>query len=271
MRHQVIGFRLSQTLFHCTFNADETGTRVVSEQTAFLLTSMLSDVVNAGTAWKARQVGFMLPAAGKTGTTNDYVDAWFEGYTPHLVAGVWLGFDQPQTILPGGYAGDLAVPLWAKFMKAATAADRPDNFGSPKGLVAVQVCRLSGKLPAEACDDVEVVNDQGEITHRSMVYTEYFPRGQEPTEVCPLHGGLSLLNKFAGVFGHPHQAPAPVAADALGLPKEGPVRATDSGVKPPATPATTPEAPPTKKRGFWSKLFHKDKSKPPGTNDQSRP
>jgi penicillin-binding protein 1A len=113
------------------FDADETGVRVVSEHTAFLLTSMLSDVVNAGTAWKARQMGFTPPAAGKTGTTNDYVDAWFAGYTPHLVAGVWIGFDQPQTILPGGYAGDLAVPMWAKFMKTATAGDKPDAFALP--------------------------------------------------------------------------------------------------------------------------------------------
>src|SRR4029078_2076069 len=115
------------------FDADETGVRVVSEQTAFLLTSMLSDVVNAGTAWKARQMGFVLPAAGKTGTTNDYVDAWFAGYTRHLVAGVWLGFDQPQTILPGGYAGDLAVPMWAKFMKARSAEATRDTRSLRKG------------------------------------------------------------------------------------------------------------------------------------------
>ena len=57
---------------------------------------MLADVVNYGTAWKARRAGFKLPAAGKTGTTNDYHDAWFVGYTPQLVTGVWIGFDQPR-------------------------------------------------------------------------------------------------------------------------------------------------------------------------------
>ena len=98
---------------------------------------MLSDVVNYGTAWKARRVGFMLPAAGKTGTTNDYVDAWFVGYTPKLVAGVWIGFDQPRTIIGGGYAGEIAVPLWGRFMKAATRGDRPEWFTTPKGLVGV--------------------------------------------------------------------------------------------------------------------------------------
>ena len=84
------------------------------------MASMLADVINAGTAYRARQTGFTLPAAGKTGTTNDYVDAWFVGFTPKLVTGVWVGFDQPKTIIRNGYAGEIAVPLWAGFMKVAT-------------------------------------------------------------------------------------------------------------------------------------------------------
>jgi len=254
------------------FEADETGVRVVSEQTAFLLTSMLSDVVNAGTAWKARQMGFTLPAAGKTGTTNDYVDAWFAGYTPHLVAGVWLGFDQPQTILPGGYAGDLAVPMWAKFMKVATAGAKADAFSLPRGLIAVQVCRLSGKLPASGCSDVEVVNNAGETSRRSMLYSDYFVRGQEPTEICPLHGGGSLLNKFASIFGH-HDTPAPVTSAVYSAPNP-------AGAEPPQ-PAAAASAPPTddgadkpaKKRGFWSRVFKgKDKPKPvPGSSAPNQP
>jgi membrane carboxypeptidase/penicillin-binding protein len=86
----------------------------VRSSTAFLVTSMLQDVVNQGTAWQARQLGFRLPAAGKTGTTNEYRDAWFVGYTQKLVAGVWVGYDQPRTIMRGGYAAQLAVPLWAR-------------------------------------------------------------------------------------------------------------------------------------------------------------
>ena len=70
--------------------------RALSETTAFIMTSMMSDVINAGTAWQAREVGFTLPAAGKTGTTNDYHDAWFVGFTPHLVAGVWIGYDHAE-------------------------------------------------------------------------------------------------------------------------------------------------------------------------------
>jgi 1A family penicillin-binding protein len=97
----------------------------VSQATAFLMTSMLSDVINAGTGWQARNVGFTLPAAGKTGTTNDYRDAWFIGYTPSLATGVWVGYDQPRTIIGNGYAGDLAVPLWGRFMAAASTRGSP--------------------------------------------------------------------------------------------------------------------------------------------------
>ena len=242
--------------------ADET--RVLSEQTAFLLSSMLSDVVNYGTAWKARRVGFQLPAAGKTGTTNDYVDAWFVGYTPKLVAGVWIGFDQPKTIVTGGYAGEVAVPLWGRFMKAATRGDRPEWFTPPKGLVGVAVCRVSGKLPDVGCSDVEVVSDAGEVSHRSMVITDYFARGKAPTDVCPLHPGGNLLTTVAGWFGK--DGPKPVSAAELGLPAQ-----SAPGVPPEARadepvqgqePAPAKAEPAKKKKGFWSRLFGRDKDKP---------
>src|SRR5262249_55898568 len=102
------------------YDARDSSTRAVSDITAFLMSTMMADVINAGTGARARQLGFTLPAAGKTGTTNDFHDAWFVGFTPKLAAGVWVGFDQPRTILPNGFAADIAVPLWAKFMKVAT-------------------------------------------------------------------------------------------------------------------------------------------------------
>ena len=82
----------------------------------------------------APALGFTLPAAGKTGTTNDFNDAWFVGFTPKLVTGVWVGFDQPQTILPNGFAGDVAVPVWATFMKVATRGDKPEWLTPPPGV-----------------------------------------------------------------------------------------------------------------------------------------
>ena len=84
------------------------------------MSSMLADVMNRGTGTRARAEGFKLPAAGKTGTTDDYGDAWFVGYTPTLVAGVWFGHDEKKTIMNRGFAGTVAVPAWARFMKKAT-------------------------------------------------------------------------------------------------------------------------------------------------------
>ena len=146
---------------------------------------MLADVVNYGTAYKARQEGFTYPAAGKTGTTNDYVDAWFVGFTPHLVTGVWVGFDKPRTIIANGFAGELAVPMWARFMKQATATDKPDTFKAPQGLMAVSVCRLSGQLPNGACD---------------RVITEYFARGTAPTQICQEHSFFTESGQLAAAI-----------------------------------------------------------------------
>ena len=81
------------------YREEQKSQRAVSEATAFMMSSMLADVVNHGTGYRARQSGFTLPAAGKTGTTNDYVDAWFVGFTPRVVTGVWIGFDQRATII----------------------------------------------------------------------------------------------------------------------------------------------------------------------------
>ena len=244
------------------FEGKEEPRRVVSETTAFLLTSMLADVVNQGTAYKARQVGFTLPAAGKTGTTNDYVDAWFVGFTPSLATGVWVGFDQPETILATGYAGDLAVPLWARFMRDATKGNKPVWFTPPKNVVGVNVCRLSGKLPNKGCDAVEILTDAGEVQTRSMVYTDYFVRGKQPTDVCPLHEGHGFFDRVAGMFGKDGEQP--VAAEAAGLPPTDPAARPTSGVVtggtlPDEQRAGAPEGP-KKKRGFWSKVFgRKDK------------
>src|SRR5262249_8555009 len=116
--------------------------RAISDTTAFLMSTMMADVINAGTGNRARQLGFKLPAAGKTGTTNDFKDAWFVGFTPAMAAGVWVGFDEPRTILPNGFAAEVAVPAWAKFMKAATQSDSPDWLVPPPGITTASICRL---------------------------------------------------------------------------------------------------------------------------------
>ena len=92
--------------------------RVMNPDQAFVLNDMLKGVIRGGTATSAvRNSGFTLPAAGKTGTTNDYTDVWFIGYTRELVAGVWMGFDNPTTIMPLAQGGRYAAPAWGAFMK----------------------------------------------------------------------------------------------------------------------------------------------------------
>jgi membrane carboxypeptidase/penicillin-binding protein len=226
--------------------------RVITEQSAFLMSQMLQDVINSGTAWKARELGFRLPAAGKTGTTNDYHDAWFVGYTPSVVTGVWVGFDQPQPIIASGYAADVAVPLWASFMKEATKDDEAEWFRTPENIVGVAVCRLSGRRPADGCEHATLVKTDGSTETKSTIYTEYFVRGTEPHDTCPYHVGRSIFGRMAGWFGaSPNVAPdraydiaAPVAQEATAAP-DRPAPATEEVDKPKEE----------KKRGFWSRIF----------------
>ena len=180
-----------------------TTARAVSPETAFLMSSMLSDVILRGTASKARALGFTLPAAGKTGATDNFQDAWFIGYTPHLVAGVWFGFDAPSRIMNEGVAATVAVPGWTMFMKRATANDMPDQFQPPPGVTRVTLCRLSGQLATDACraaadhtDDLLATIESGldlPLTPRPVrptgVYEEYIVTGS--VGPCELHAGAA--------------------------------------------------------------------------------
>jgi membrane carboxypeptidase/penicillin-binding protein len=201
---------------------------------------MLEDVVDAGTAAQVRGLGFRLPAAGKTGTTNDYRDAWFVGYTPTLVTGVWVGYDKPRTIVPNGYAAQLAVPMWTRFMSTVTRGDRARPFRVPDAIVGVEICPLSGKLATDACRRDPQVH----------TYTEHFAHGTQPTDMCPYHWQtasapftLASAATPPSVIGEP---PRPVAAS------EQPSAAPQA--EEPAKVAEAETAAP-KKRGFWSRIF----------------
>jgi len=152
--------------------------RAVRPGTAYLMSSMMADVMNRGTASRARAEGFKLPAAGKTGTTDDYGDAWFVGYTPNLVAGVWFGYDEKKKIMNRGFAGTVAVPAWARFMKKATEGSSPDWFEVPSDVERIAVCRKSGMRASPECR--LAVSDDG----RPNVYEDYFLMGTGPYEPC---------------------------------------------------------------------------------------
>ena len=188
------------------FFQEENHTRVLSEGTAYMMSSMLSDVISGGTATGARASGFRLPAAGKTGTTDDYSDAWFIGYTPHLITGVWFGFDRPAPIAARGFGGTIAVPAWAAFMKAATAGHQPDWYGMPSDLEKVAICALSGGRATPACREEHLLEETPVATTgqfdesglpivaalapprpRNHVYEDIFPIGTVPPERCAIH------------------------------------------------------------------------------------
>lgn len=123
--------------------------QVMREETAYLATSLLRGVIEHGTGWKARALG--RPAAGKTGTTNDYHDAWFIGYVPNLVAGVWIGYDDHRSIGPRETGSQTALPIWVDFMKRALQEHDPEEFIVPSGLVFRQIDPRSGLLSTEQC------------------------------------------------------------------------------------------------------------------------
>jgi penicillin-binding protein 1B len=145
--------------------------RVARPDTTFLVTSMLQAVIDEGTGAGARAAGFTLPAAGKTGTTNDLRDAWFVGFTPELLAVVWVGHDDNQALgLSGAQA---ALPIWTAFMKRALAGRAAVPFGPPPdGVTVVEIDRDTGELAGPGCP---------------RVISEAFLAGTEPTVLCALH------------------------------------------------------------------------------------
>ena len=148
-------------------------------------------------------------------------------------------------------------------MKTATKGDKPDWFQRPAGIVTANVCRVSGKLPNGGCDHVEVVNRDGLLEMRSMIYTEYFVKGTQPTELCPLHPSPSFMDRIAGLFGG-GDSNKPVRADDAGLPTSQ--TGTTGAHRSPRTRARAParragegrsRGDATKKRGFWARVFGK--------------
>ena len=147
--------------------------RVLDSRIAFLVLDMLRDVVRRGTGWRVGASGLSYPAAGKTGTTNESRDAWFVGMTPRLAAGVWIGFDEPRTIVPGAGGGDLAAPAWASFMQVANGSLGPmPQWKPPPGVVEARIDARSGYRVPEDCPVADA-------------RTEYFLMGTEPFEYCP--------------------------------------------------------------------------------------
>ena len=147
---------------------------VIAPEVAYQIVSMLQDVVDRGTASAARRMGVRFAVGGKTGTTDDFKDAWFVGFSSTIVVGVWVGFDQPATIGRAAYGARYALPIWSDFMRRAARIRPPGTFERPAGLREETLCRVSYKQPVAGCP----------------VYTEYLKRGDvAPAQLCPIHKG----------------------------------------------------------------------------------
>lgn len=150
---------------------------VLSAATAFVATSMLQDVMTYGTAKGLKKFAQERPSAGKTGTTDDYRDAWFIGYTPQVVTGVWVGYDKPKPGGKGFTGGAIAAPIWEKFMRPALAARPVVDFTQPESVISVIIDPATG-YPANAnCPEKR---------------EEYYLNGTVPSSSCPLHDGPPL-------------------------------------------------------------------------------
>ena len=148
--------------------------RVLTPETAFQMFSILQDVVNRGTGARARRLGVRGPVGGKTGTTNDYRDAWFVGVSSSVVAAVWVGYDEPRQIRDGGSGARLALPIWADFMRRTAKTLPPQPIAAPAGMQPRELCAVSYQRPVDTCP----------------TYIEHFKHGDnEPRRLCTVHKG----------------------------------------------------------------------------------
>lgn len=126
--------------------------RIFSADVAWMTNSILQQIMKTGTAAKAASLGWKKPAGGKTGTTDEFRDAWFVGYTSSLTCGVWVGLDQPETIMEKGYGSALALPVWVDVMNSVPDLEYPAEKMEPAmQLVRVQICSASGRRATSQC------------------------------------------------------------------------------------------------------------------------
>jgi penicillin-binding protein 1B len=214
---------------------------VLDARVAYLVTSLMEDVLNRGTGATVRSLGFTAPAAGKTGTSRD---GWFAGFTSNLLCVVWIGFDDNRDL--GLSGSQSAAPIWAELMKRASllpAYRNPQPFDPAPGVVQIAIDPQSGELATAACPQTE---------------EEYFVAGSEPTQYCESHGGQNagqapstswLAHLFGKSSNPPVPAPPPGTTTATPANPQGKTHAK-------ATPGQTPTGQePEKKKSLLDRIF----------------
>jgi penicillin-binding protein 1A len=163
---------------HVLYQAHPLQRQILKPSIAWMVAETLEGVLSRGTAASAKSLGLDRTAAGKTGTTDDYKDAWFVGFTNSLTCGVWVGFDQPQTIEQRGYGAALALPIWVKIIERASRTKYPDgDFAPPEPLARVELCSVSNELATDACRSA------------GTAYQITLPQSVVPSQTCQVHHG----------------------------------------------------------------------------------
>lgn len=192
-RQNYIIERIDDAAGETIYRAAHIEPQVLDPATCWLTTGALQKVMERGTASGIRQMGFTKRCAGKTGTTNDYHDAWFVGFTSAVTCGVWVGLDQPKPIVARGYGATLALPIWGEVMAAASAKRYPAReFEPPAPLRRVVVCSASNGLATDGCQ------------RAAAAYTLDLPLSRHPAHACHLHRGSVLVDRAEA----PRRSPA---------------------------------------------------------------
>jgi penicillin-binding protein 1B len=221
---------------------------VLDPRVAFLTTSLMEDVIDHGTGYVVRQMGFDAPAAGKTGTSHD---GWFAGYTSKLLCVVWVGFDDNRDLDLAG--AQSAAPVWAEFMKRAIQLpdySNPQPFQPPTGMVQAVVDPETGQLATPLCP---------------KTVDEYFIAGSQPTEYCQEHGGIQAAESGGGswlsrLFGRGGNAQPQPPSNGNGHAAASVVPAQPTKSEPGTSaeaqqPVTQPQPQGEKKKGLFDKIF----------------
>lgn len=172
--------------------------RVAPASVCYVMNDVLKDVFDYGTAARARSLGFQHPYAGKTGTTNNYRDAWFVGYSPRVLSLVWVGYDDGHSVRLAG--GDACLPIWTRHMNRIDGLVPDVDWRRPEDVTDREIDPLSGMLATPYCPETR---------------TEVYVAGTEPESVCPLHAGSGEPSPFwqeTPIFEQPHVQPAPADA-----------------------------------------------------------
>src|SRR2546423_11303995 len=159
------------------YRASHLSAQAVDPSAAWMTSQLMEEVLTRGTAAAARSLGFKLPAAGKAGTTNDYKDAWFVGYTTAITCGVWVGFDQRKTIMPRGDGAALALRVWTQVMTKAAQRYPAKSLEPTMPLATAAVCSISNHLATTGCNAA------------GTAYEITLPDDKVPTVACEIHGG----------------------------------------------------------------------------------